>query len=81
MGYTERHERREQELHRGGRYVERGQAADNLQLSHSSIRSYVRQGKLKAFRVSGLRKVLIPRYELLSLLEPPNSSHDQMPVP
>jgi excisionase family DNA binding protein len=46
------------------------QAAQYLQLSTASIRSYIRQGKLKAFRVAGLRKVLIPRSELLALLEP-----------
>ena len=46
------------------------QAAYYLQLSPSSIRSYIRQGKLKAFRVAGLRKVLIARAELLTLLEP-----------
>ena len=46
------------------------QAAAYLQLSQSSIRSYIRQGKLKAFRVAGKRKVLIPRDELLKLLEP-----------
>ena len=46
------------------------QAADYLQLSQSSIRTYIRQEKLKAFRVAGLRKVLIPREELLKLLEP-----------
>ena len=46
------------------------QAADYLQLSASSVRSYIRQGKLKAFRVAGLRKVLIPRAHLLALLEP-----------
>lgn len=46
------------------------QAAGYLQLSVSSIRSYIREGKLKAFRVAGLRKVLIPRAELLRLLEP-----------
>jgi excisionase family DNA binding protein len=46
------------------------QAANYLQLSQSSIRSYIRQGKLKAFRVAGKRKVLIKREELLKLLEP-----------
>jgi excisionase family DNA binding protein len=46
------------------------QAARYLQLSPSSIRSYMRQGKLKGFRIAGLRKVLIPRAELLALLEP-----------
>ena len=56
------------------------QAAQYLQLSASSIRSYIRQGKLKAFRVAGLRKVLIPREELLTLLEPTNFPSDQVPV-
>lgn len=46
------------------------QAAQYLQLSQSSIRSYIRQGKLKAFRIAGKRKVLIQRTELLKLLEP-----------
>ena len=46
------------------------QAANYLQLSQSSIRSYIRHGNLKAFRVAGLRKVLIPRDELRRLLEP-----------
>jgi excisionase family DNA binding protein len=46
------------------------QAAHYLQLSQSSIRSYIRQGKLNAFRIAGKRKVLIPRTELLKLLEP-----------
>jgi excisionase family DNA binding protein len=46
------------------------QAADYLQVSQSSIRSYIRQGMLKAFRIAGKRKVLIPRAELLGLLEP-----------
>ena len=46
------------------------QAAAYLQLSQSSIRSYIRQGKLNAFRIAGKRKVLIPHSELLKLLEP-----------
>lgn len=46
------------------------QAAQYLQVSQSSIRSYIRQGRLKAFRIAGKRKVLIPRTELLLLLEP-----------
>ena len=46
------------------------QAAAYLQLSQSSIRSYIRQGRLSAFRIAGKRKVLIPRTELLKLLEP-----------
>jgi excisionase family DNA binding protein len=53
------------------------QAAQYLQLSPSSIRSYIRQGKLKAFRVAGLRKVLIARAELLALLEPTSSGSTQ----
>ena len=56
------------------------QAADYLQLSASSIRSYIRQGRLKAFRVAGLRKVLIARTELLALLEPTISSNAQQPA-
>jgi excisionase family DNA binding protein len=39
------------------------QAARYLHLSTSSIRAYIRQGTLRAFRVAGLRKVLIPRDE------------------
>ena len=46
------------------------QAANYLQLSSSSIRLYIRQGKLQAFRIAGLRKVLIPQAALLALLEP-----------
>jgi len=46
------------------------QAAQYLQISQSSIRSYIRQGMLKAFRIAGKRKALIPRTELLALLEP-----------
>ncbi len=46
------------------------QAADLLQLSQSSVRSYIREGKLKAFRVAGLQKVQIARAELMKLLEP-----------
>jgi excisionase family DNA binding protein len=50
------------------------QAAQYLQISQSSIRSYIRQGMLKAFRIAGKRKVLIPRTELLALLEPARAS-------
>ena len=46
------------------------QAAGYLRVSQSSIRSYIRQGKMNAFRVAGKRKVLIPRTELLRLLVP-----------
>lgn len=46
------------------------QAADYLQVSQSSIRSYIRQGRLQAYRIAGKRKVLIPRAALMALLEP-----------
>jgi len=46
------------------------QAAQFLQLSQSSIRTYIRQGKLKAYRVAGSRRVLIPKAQLIALLEP-----------
>src|SRR5947199_6176493 len=46
------------------------QAATFLQVSQSSIRSYIRQGRLQAYRIAGKRKVLIPRSALLALLEP-----------
>ncbi|HEV2473984.1 MAG TPA: helix-turn-helix domain-containing protein, partial [Chthonomonadales bacterium] len=46
------------------------QAAEYLQVSQSSIRSYIRQGHLQAYRIAGKRKVLIARSALLSLLEP-----------
>jgi excisionase family DNA binding protein len=52
------------------------QAAQYLQVSQSSIRSYIRQGILKAFRIAGKRKVLIPRTELLALLEPARADDD-----
>ena len=55
------------------------QAANYLQLSQSSIRSYIRQGKLKAFRVAGKRKVLIHREDLLKLLEP--AREEEPPIP
>lgn len=46
------------------------QAAQYLQISQSSIRSYIRQGKIEAYRVAGKRKVLIAKPELLKLLVP-----------
>lgn len=54
----------------GREYLTVEQAASYLQLSQSSIRSYIRGGKLKAFRIAGKRKVLISRVDLLALLEP-----------
>ena len=51
------------------------QAAQYLQVSQSSIRSYIRQGRLQAFLIAGKRKVLIPKPALLSLRTgPPESS-------
>lgn len=50
------------------------QAAQYLQVSQSSIRSYIRQGRLQAFRIAGKRKVLIARSALLDLLEPARPS-------
>lgn len=46
------------------------QAAQFLKVSQSSIRSYIRQGKMDAYRVAGKRKVLIPKVELIKLLVP-----------
>ena len=51
-------------------YLTVDQAAEYLQMSQSSIRSYIRQGKLNAFRIAGKRKVLIARGAVLGLLEP-----------
>ena len=51
-------------------YLTVEQAASYLQLSTSSIRSYIRGGQLKAYRIAGKRKVLIQRGDLLALLEP-----------
>lgn len=56
------------------------QAAQYLQLSQSSIRSYIRQGKLNAFRIAGKRKVLISRTELLKLLEPARAADLEIEV-
>lgn len=50
------------------------QAAQYLKVSQSSIRSYLRQGKMDAYRVAGKRKVLIPKAELLKLLVPARTS-------
>ena len=46
------------------------QAANFLQMSQSSIRSYIRNGQLEAYRVAGKRKVLIARSALMALLKP-----------
>ena len=52
-----------------------GQAADYLQMSQSSIRSYIRQGKLNAFRIAGKGKLLISRLAIVGLLEPARAGH------
>ena len=57
------------------------QAAHYLHLSPSSIRSYIRLGKLKVFRVAGLREVLVAHAQLLLLLEPTKACEDQAPGP
>ncbi len=49
------------------------QAADWLQVSPSTIRSYVREGRLcalPAFRIAGARSVRIPEPELRKILQP-----------
>ena len=46
------------------------QAATCLQLSSSTIRSYIRSGTLRAFKIAGKRKVLIQHGDLMALLEP-----------
>jgi excisionase family DNA binding protein len=50
-----------------------------LKLSERSIRRYIRQGKLKAYRVAGERELRIKGHDLLQLLEPvgnePNHNH------
>lgn len=51
------------------------QAAQYLQVSQSSIRSYIRQGKIDAYRIAGMRKVLIAKPELLKLLVPARNDH------
>nr|WP_309696220.1 helix-turn-helix domain-containing protein [Armatimonas sp.] len=61
----------------GHDYLTVEQAANYLQLSTSSIRSYIRAGKLKAFRIAGRRKVLIQRADLIALLEPARPSDPQ----
>lgn len=41
-----------------------------LKLSERTIRRYIRQGKLKAYRVAGERELRIKGRDLLRLLEP-----------
>ncbi|MDI6828096.1 MAG: helix-turn-helix domain-containing protein [Armatimonadota bacterium] len=53
------------------------QAANYLKVSQSSIRSYIRQGRVNAYRVAGKRKVLIPGAELMKLLVPVHKEEDK----
>ncbi len=53
------------------------QAANYLKVSQSSIRSYIRQGRVNAYRVAGKRKVLIPGAELMKLLVPVRKEADE----
>ena len=47
-----------------------------LKLSERSIRRYIRQGKLKAYRVAGERELRIRGQDLLRLLEPVDNQSD-----
>lgn len=57
------------------------ETATLLKLSERSIRRYIRQGKLKAYRVAGERELRIKGQDLLRLLEPvenqPDDNHDE----
>lgn len=46
------------------------QAKALLQISHSTLRRYIRKGKLKAYRLAGERDLRFKREDLLALLEP-----------
>lgn len=48
------------------------QAKDFLQISDSTLRRYIRKGKLKAYRLAGERDLRFRREDLLALLEPAN---------
>lgn len=65
----------------GRDYLTVEQASNYLQLSPSSIRSYIRDGKLKAFRIASKRKVLILRADLLALLEPARPQEPDLETP
>lgn len=49
------------------------ESAALLKLSERSIRRYIRQGKLRAYRVAGKRELRILGRDLLQLLEPVES--------
>jgi excisionase family DNA binding protein len=46
------------------------QSAEFLHVSTSTIRTYMRGGRLKGYRIAGRRKLLIPRTALMALLQP-----------
>ena len=48
------------------------QAKDFLQISDSTLRRYIRKGKLKAYRLAGERDLRFKREDLMALLEPAN---------
>jgi excisionase family DNA binding protein len=48
------------------------QSAEFLHVSTSTIRTYMRCGRLKGYRIAGRRKLLIPRAGLMALLQPTN---------
>lgn len=50
------------------------ESATLLKLSERSIRRYIKQGKLRAYRVAGERQLRIKGEDLLQLLEPVENS-------
>lgn len=46
------------------------QAKEFLQISDSTLRRYIRKGKLKAYRLAGERDLRFRREDVLALLEP-----------
>ncbi|HHX40984.1 MAG TPA: helix-turn-helix domain-containing protein [Armatimonadetes bacterium] len=55
------------------------QAKDFLQISDSTLRRYIRKGKLKAYRLAGERDLRFRREDLLALLEPANGLAGEEP--
>ncbi|HOJ21762.1 MAG TPA: helix-turn-helix domain-containing protein [Armatimonadota bacterium] len=55
------------------------QAKDFLQISDSTLRRYIRKGKLKAYRLAGERDLRFRREDLLALLEPANGVVEKEP--
>lgn len=52
------------------------QAKIFLQISDSTLRRYIRKGKLKAYRLAGERDLRFKKEDLLALLEPANEYLD-----